>query len=410
MVKPPKHDTDIGADLIELERNSPLPYAATQRPAESPRNAYELLKSELFFFILNTKDSAGRNPTDEELQVEACRIIFGSEVLSAQGMSSTPCWLRDLLVSSPELATRAQLSRIRSHNDSRMAQLRINGKDNIFEDDAMEAQLHEYVKARRLLGLTAMDSELQVEACNILGRVEESSVSPCEEVANFLLRLILASTTWLAPFRQRAQLPRSEDLADENLRSKDLNTIDSTIHNYSRLEAELADYVATQRALGIEPADADLQRQARLIIYEFDDDWNQTAADNSEWLNGFKQRHMQSGGSRPATADATTASTSGLPLTFEPAVQPNMFSRSITNNGVTSQMRAGKGPPKSSSTRGASVAKVSPFFLNDANCYRRLARELGRFVAAAMSPNNPNRHVPSDEELQHQARWILYDE
>jgi hypothetical protein len=51
-----------------------------------------------------------------------------------------------------------------------------------------------------------------------------------------------------------------------------------------------------------------------------------------------------------------------------------------------------------------------PYFLNDANCYRRLAKELKRWVAGTMSVNNPNRHVPSDEELQHQARWILYDE
>ncbi len=35
---------------------------------------------------------------------------------------------------------------------------------NIFENDTMEAELLEYVKARKFLGLTAMDSELQVEA------------------------------------------------------------------------------------------------------------------------------------------------------------------------------------------------------------------------------------------------------
>jgi hypothetical protein len=26
-----------------------------------------------------------------------------------------------------------------------------------------------------------------------------------------------------------------------------------------------------------------------------------------------------------------------------------------------------------------------------------------------MSPKNPNCHVPSDLEIQHQARWIMYD-
>ena len=135
----------------------------------------------------------------------------------------------------------------------------------------METELHEFVKARRLLGLTAMDSELQVEACNIIGRMEESSNHPSDEVANLLLRLIYGSTTWLAGFRQRAVLPRSEDVGDEANRSKDKTKIDSTIHNYSRLESELAEYVRNQRSMGNEPSDADLQKQARLIIYEFDD-------------------------------------------------------------------------------------------------------------------------------------------
>lgn len=59
----------------------------------------------------------------------------------------------------------------------------------------------------------------------------------------------------------------------------------------------------------------------------------------------------------------------------------------------------------------ATVAgQVGAFFLTDANCYRRLFRELTRFVSSAMSPNNPNCHVPTDAEIQHQARCIIFDE
>jgi len=58
---------------------------------------------------------------------------------------------------------------------------------------------------------------------------------------------------------------------------------------------------------------------------------------------------------------------------------------------------------------GSGFVRTGPLFFNDANCYRRLARELGRWVASVTSPNNPNCHVPTDEEIQHQARWILYD-
>ncbi|KLP10160.1 unnamed protein product [Fusarium fujikuroi] len=50
------------------------------------------------------------------------------------------------------------------------------------------------------------------------------------------------------------------------------------------------------------------------------------------------------------------------------------------------------------------------FFLTDVNCYRRLNRELTRYVTSIMSLNNPNCHVPTDAEIQHQARCIIFDD
>lgn len=52
----------------------------------------------------------------------------------------------------------------------------------------------------------------------------------------------------------------------------------------------------------------------------------------------------------------------------------------------------------------------SQFFLHEANFHRRLERDLHRWVAATVSPKNPSHHVPSDEEIQHYARWIMYNE
>ncbi|KAK3318406.1 hypothetical protein B0H66DRAFT_575255 [Apodospora peruviana] len=406
-------ENSIPPYLIHDERNSPYPYEATQGHVETARNAFELIKNELMFFASNHGEKKGRMPSDDELQLEACRIVFGSEVLSKKGMSSTPSWLRDLLVSSDELALQARLAPIRSPTDSSQAQLKINGKDNIFEEDPMERELHEFVKARSLLGLTAMDSELQVEACRIISRMEESSNHPCDDVANFLLRLIYSSPNWLAGFRQRAGLPRSEDVGDEATRSKDKSKIDSTIHNYSRLESELAEYVRNQRAMGNEPDDADLQKQARLIIYEFDDGWNQTAADNVVWLNAFKQRHLSS-----LSHSATSLTSPSAPLTLDPA---GAGTSSLSCVGILGDSRSGSlnsGGGSSSSLGGLNSGgrsgrmgtKIDGVLYNDSNCYRRLTRELRRYVASTMSPNNPNCHIPSDQELQHQARWILYDD
>ena len=311
-------------------------------------------------------------------------------------------------MSCDQIALKAKLAPIRSGAENVLSALRINGKDNIFEGCPMEQQLQEFVKARRLLGLTAMDAELQVEACKIISRMEESTGTPSEMVANFLLRLIHGSTRWLTSFRQRSGLPRSEDIVNMNHRSTDPKSIDSTIHNYSRLETELAEFARNQLAMGIEPNDSELQKQARIIVYEFDDGWNQTAADNDDWLGAFKARHLN-------PANSSTASGQSLPsdslLTIE-ATLSNVHQCEIRNNilsalpavGYGAQIYAGLGRAHNSTVR------TSPMFLNDANCYRRLARELSRWVASTMSPNNPNRHMPSDEELQHQARWILYDE
>ncbi len=403
-------------DLIHDERNTPYPFEATQGSPSSPRNAYELLKSELAFFILNTRDMNSTDVStisDETLQREACRILFGAEVLS-KSASSPPSWLRDLILSKETITREARLAPIKSAADSRQAQLKINGKDNIFEEDAMELELHEFVKARQFLGLTATDEELQVEACKIIGRIEETTNNPSELVANFLLRLIYGSSDWLASFRQRAVLPRSEDMAHESIRSKDPKTVDSTIYNYSRLESELVEYVKIRHSLGLEPTDADLQKQARIIIYEFDDEWNQTAADNLDWLNAFRQRNFPGSvaGALDKNSPMTIASATKPSSQGQPAASLGSPIHSLSAPSQSPSGGLGTGLYTNSSVTcdsGGGSVKLGSFFLNDANCYRRLAKELGRFVASTMSPNNPNSHVPSDEELQHQARWILYD-
>jgi hypothetical protein len=46
---------------------------------------------------------------------------------------------------------------------------------------------------------------------------------------------------------------------------------------------------------------------------------------------------------------------------------------------------------------------------DDVNFHRVFENDLRRWVAATMSPKNPRCHVPSDEEIQHQGRWIMYN-
>ncbi|KAI1496482.1 hypothetical protein F5X99DRAFT_414053 [Biscogniauxia marginata] len=393
-------ENSIPPYLIHDERKTPLPYMASQPSPSTPNNAYELLKLELQYWIPNKTDDTGQGPTDADIQKEACRIIFGAEVFTHGDPVESPSWLRDLIMSSEEVRRQALFKPIRGQSENRMSTLRINGKRNIFEQCVFEKQLHEFVHAKQLLGLTAMDSELQMEACRIIGRIEEKSSNPSEVLANWILRLINSSSKWLQDFRQRAHLPRSEDVGDAFQRSKDPKTIDSTIHNYTRLDTELGQYLQQQRSLGIEPTDAVLQRQARIIIYEQDDEWNQTAADDRAWLDNFKQRYPPK---TPTTLSTSHSSSSSNKLPFTgraPSARESGFSGEIASNAM--------GQPQSADQ--PAYIRAGPYFMNDANCYRRLARGLSRFVAATTSPNNPNCHVPTDEELQHQARWIVYDD
>ncbi|UQC75951.1 uncharacterized protein CLUP02_17460 [Colletotrichum lupini] len=400
-------ENSIPPYLIDNERNSPYPYKASGAPAETPRNAYELIKIELAYFMQNHYDKHQTLPDDRQMQLEACRIIFASEILSIREISSEFSWLRDLIMSDEEVKLSAKYGPIRQAAENRLSSLKLASKDTIFQTCPLENQLHEFVRAKRLLGLTAMDDELQQTAAEIVGRVEEVSISPSDHIASWLVRCIFSSTNWLANFRQRAHLPRTEDIVVVNERSTDTTKIDSTIHNYSRLEHSLADFMDKQRALGIEPDDAALQREARMVIYEFDDGWNQTAADNLEWLAAFRQRHQ------PVSASGSSMTTSPESQGQQSlqhsgsGISPVNFQANLPSFLTADTAPAYLPPDQAALPRGV---KTGPFFLNDANCYRRLARTLKKYTVAAMSADNPHQHTPSDAELQLQARLILYDD
>lgn len=378
--------------MIHDERNTPLPYQAGRHISASPRNAYELINIELANYIQAMKDTTGAHPSDDEMQHEACRVIYASESLSKGELASQATWFRDLLMSSNELRIRAQMGPLRGHAESFLYQMKVNGKDNIFEDCPMEEQLAEFVKARTLLGLTATDEELQTEACSIVGRMEESSTTPSDEVSNFFLRLIHKTPAWLSGFRQRVGLPPTQSSG-----SQEKPNVTPTTDNHSQLEHELAEFVKNHQATaGTNPPDEELRRQARRVMYNRPDSWQRTAADDSAWLQAFKLRHFQ---------EQKPRALSGTPLNAAGSLSPGT---GIIIDSFPNSAGAVHSAPYT--TPYAGYLMGSQLFFNGSFGFRRLAKELMRFAASTMSPNNPNQHIPTDEELQHQARWIMYDE
>lgn len=276
---------------------------------------------------------------------------------------------------------------------------------------SMHRALRAYVIRRQAIGLTPTIGELQKEACSVLEESELQSNYQCKSAINWFKYLVTASTGWLEEFRRKVGIPRSAELADENVRSNNALSIDYTVHNGWRLEKELTDFVNAQRAQGLTPSDEDLQRQARLIIYENDDPWNQTLADNPEHLLMFKRQN----GLAPPLEDLSGLSAEQIAinkgLVFRPhsTPAPSNLHWDLEGVAITTSPKNGNdsgsggwNSPTEQPLQGASVNQPSAnsnpvqplkYFLNDAQCFGRLLRELTRFVKTCMSPNNPNQHV-----------------
>ncbi|VZI09852.1 unnamed protein product [Fusarium fujikuroi] len=276
-----------------------------------------------------------------------------------------PSWLRDLVFSNVAISQQAQFGPMRSNAESRLSSLEISGKNNIFEGCPFETQLQEFVQAKQLLGLSIRDDELREECCRIVGRLEEVSATPSDFIANWLIKIIHLPGDWLLPFRQRTGI--------ELIGLSEGMNLNAMIQDYTRLEQELGAYLDLQRVIGIEPPDDDLRRQARVIIHGSDSNVNHTAADDDYWLAAFRQRH---------------STTTENPEAWNTPLRPD---------------------PHLLAARGL-VLKTSTAFLNDHNYWRWFTQELRRWVSAIMSPHNPASRVPSDEEIQHYARWISYNE
>ncbi|KAM0425921.1 hypothetical protein ACHAPT_008859 [Fusarium lateritium] len=335
-------ESSIPPYLIEMERTSTFPFTATSAPADSPRDAYELITFELAYFVVNYKDETGSSPTDEEMQLEACRVIFASEVLSRQGISTEASWLRDLLMGDKQITRQAQFAPLRHGAENRLCVLKINGKDNLFEQCPLELQLKEFAQPKAMHDIDITDDELQEECSYIIGNIPEFPIPHYDFIADWLIRLVMSSTAWLADFRQRAHL--------------------------------------SWRQHSNGPLSQPLEPKASGEIHKSGNYWGHTAADNLAWPAASRHRH------------GTPEVTSILPSTTTmPSTQQQQ------SVGLDSVVRSRRSP-------GAFEDMMKKtFFMNDSNCYRRLAQELTRFVMSTMSPNNPNQHVPSDAEIQHQA-------
>ncbi|KAI7081160.1 hypothetical protein KC367_g8947 [Hortaea werneckii] len=101
--------------------------------------------------------------------------------------------------------------------------------------------------------------------------------------------LINTEATAMLPFSAERGL--SQHIApDGNVAHMD-DPSESLPSPFEHLVSELGKFVISQKALNLATSDQALQQRARIIVYGEDDPWNQTAADNSQWLDLFKRAY-----------------------------------------------------------------------------------------------------------------------
>lgn len=384
------------------------PYEASKEIAQPDRSLADWVKIGLVEYI-HEKTNRGITPTDDDLLLEARMIIRKAEERSKSQVPAVS-WFRDLIMLSgnyPELMERQIQEELSwAKKLEKISSQAAQGNDLDVISCVKQRALKAFVNGKQALGLTPTNLELQVEACHILDNLESQSTYPCEPALKWFKYLINASTGWLEEFRRRVGIPRSAELAFETIRSTDDKSMDYSIHNLGRLEHELVNYVNIQRAAGIVPTDADLQRQARLIIYQTDDPWNQTAADVPALLLVFKRDHglATSAGGDSATLNGvqsdslslshSSSSPRALHWELETGSPALLTPQSAGGSGSESQKHdQALDSPASNQPPTNSHRQPLKYFLNDAQCYGRLVRELSRFVKNCMSQNNPNQHV-----------------
>ncbi|PTB40335.1 hypothetical protein M441DRAFT_70163 [Trichoderma asperellum CBS 433.97] len=377
--------------LLGEERNSPFPFEASDISPESPRTAYELLVVELSCFVETHQEKTGQIPGNDAMQLEACRIIFASEISSLE-IDTKPSWLRDLVLSNEIITTQAQFLPIRTPSEGRLRTLEIRGKKTLFEECSLEAQLHNFVLTEAMVNQSAISNAiLQVEACKILIQMQHSlNLSLSDFVYTWFMALLQSSSTdWLSHFRRRAYLPAAQS---------------SSSPTFPALIGHRTSWTASGAIL--DPPYIDTNEFDALRIFK-EEAINGIGPNNKPLLN---EPCLAWHGQMPMSSGAIMLSSS---QSFIPSKAPLLDEELFTRRRLSSGVAAN--PVSEASRRSfpltqADGLQMGSYRLHDPNFYKWLGRELGRWVTSIMSPNNPNCHIPSDKEIQHHARFLMYDD
>ncbi|KAF9870922.1 homeobox and c2h2 transcription factor [Colletotrichum karsti] len=275
------------------------------------------------------------------------------------------------------------------------------------------------------------NAELLYESCCIIFGTEPVSLSkrPATPASSWLRDLLMSSDVIVKQARVRPlKTARKSRITYLCINGK------ADIFDQCTLEEQLQSYVDISKLIEPEISDADLQREACSIVERleatsmkpsetFTSFLHGLINESTHWLTAFRQR-AELPPSQSAEAPTLDISNQDFLRTSITDPAGNSYPTGMESSSLVNSPSGGSNNPTDigpgnlgANGVGSGLDPEMPgsstrttFFVNEENCYRRLALSLKRFVKITTSSRNPNRHIPSDAELQHQARWISFED
>lgn len=100
-----------------------------------------------------------------------------------------------------------------------------------------------------------------------------------------------------AQMSSRVHVPKEDaNTGQESTAAASVDTAKSQFDNFlGNFTRHLGQFARQQMQKGIIPTDEMFQQEARRVIFDCEDAWDQTIADNPEWLSSFRRLHCESG-------------------------------------------------------------------------------------------------------------------
>lgn len=298
------------------------------------------------------------------------------------------------------LASQAQILPLRMPDERRLRSLEIMREKPIFADCPLEQQLSRFVlsspRADRI-----SENELQEEACAIITRMHQRlAMLSTDIVFNWLMELAWSSTSWLAPFKQRV-CPPSPEYGEVWP-----TCVTSAFEHIPHISTLSATDLSSRR-------DSSGKLSPNWGLYS---ECKGGGIGSSQALTALERQSCY------ATAYPSPPATNIVPSSH--STVPCIVQNQCSVGNDLHDMDADISPTRQSSGRipanrqldkmlgesGASVQRGAAMHLiHDPNFDKWLGRQLSLWVMVIMSPNNPCCHIPSDYEIQHYARCLLYN-